>query len=318
MLKISNLSKQEILSLLEGSARLKADRHAQAHKWDSIMHRETMLMLFEKPSLRTRVSFETGLTDMGAHAIYYSIADSPLGVKETASDTAKVLSRYVSIIVARLKSRKMLYELAENASIPVINALDDFGHPCQIIADLLTIREHRPNLKWEDMKMAYFGDTQNNVTYDIMRAAAVLGFTLNVSGPKGKDYEIEASVLEECKELCAKSKGQVNWIHDPVEAVKGVHVVYTDSWMSYTIPKDQLEARQKVLMPYQVTTKLLSHAANDVIFMNCLPAARGMEQTAEVIDGPKSVVFDEAENRLHTHKAITLFLLGKLDKVLEN
>nr|AMQ24250.1 ornithine transcarbamylase 2 [Euglena gracilis] len=304
VLKISSFSAEQAGEILE----IAMDIKANPKKYRSSMEQKTLLMLFEKPSLRTRVSFETGMTQMGGHAIYYNISDSPLGKKETVSDTAKVVSRMVDAMIARVNDRKVVAELAANATIPIINALDDYAHPTQMFADMQTILEKKGRLK--GLNVAYFGDVENNVTYDLMRAAALMGFNLNVSGPN----EPEAEVLEEVAALSAKSGSTVKLVKDPKEAVKDVDVVYTDSWMSYGIPKEQLEARVNLFKPYQVTTELMALAKPDCIFMNCLPAARGMEQTAEVVDGPQSVVFDEAENRLHAHKAMLVWLLDAQPK----
>jgi len=305
VLKITSLTKAEIEAVLAKAHDLKANPEKYAHALD----RKTLLMLFQKPSLRTRVSFETGMCQMGGHAIFYSIADSPLGVKESFSDTGKVLSRMANIIMARVNKRTDVAQLAENSTIPVINALDDFAHPLQMLADMMAIQQHRKE-GLKGLKMAYCGDLHNNVTYDLMRTAAIMGYEMRVAGPTGEGFDIEPEVLEECEQLCKTSGGKVLVCKTAVEAVEGVDVVYADSWMSYGIPKDQAEMRCQKFMPFQITTELLSHAKPDVIFMNCLPAMRGYEQTAEVIDGPHSIVFDEAENRLHTCKALMLFLLN--------
>lgn len=306
ILKISDLSKDEICKIIKCAIDLKA----HPEKFEDRFHRETLLMLFEKPSLRTRVSFETGMTQMGGHAIFYSVADSPLGKKETFGDTGKVLSRFVNVVMARLNHREDVRQLAANSTIPIINALDDFAHPCQMLADLLTIIEKKG--KVEGLTMAYCGDLRNNVTYDLMRLASVMGYTINVAGPEGEGYDIEQEVLDECKELCAKSGGKVNiFTKNAMEACKGVDIIYCDSWMSYGIPAADAKSRIEKFMPFQVTKEVMDAAKPDAIFMNCLPAARGMEQTADVIDGPHSVVFDEAENRLHAQKALLLFLCGK-------
>jgi len=306
LLKFSDLTQEEVYRIIECAKLLKA--HPQA--FEDRMHRETLLMLFEKPSLRTRVSFETGMTQMGGHAIFYSVADSPLGKKETFGDTGKVLSRMVNVVMARLNKRSDVRQLAEASTIPIINALDDFAHPCQMLADLLTIIEKKKTVK--DLKMAYCGDLKNNVTYDLMRLASVMGFTLNIAGPSGEGYNPEPEVVEECKKLCEKSGGKVNIFSTcPEDACAGVDVVYCDSWMSYGIPTSELEERKAKFMPFQVNQAVMAKAKPDAVFMNCLPAARGMEQTAEVVDGPQSIVFDQAENRLHAQKALLLFLCGK-------
>jgi ornithine carbamoyltransferase len=286
------------------------DMKKNPSNYSTTLKGKTLLMLFEKPSLRTRVSFETGMTQLGGHGIFYSIADSPLGKKENISDTAKCAARYVDIIMARVKKREDLKGLAENSDVPVINALDDYAHPCQILGDMQAIIEKKGSL--DGIKLAYFGDCHNNVTYDLMRAAAMLGFEIMVACPEGAEYSPEQSVLDECAELSQKYGGKVTVTHDATEAAADADVIYTDSWMSYHIPKEEEEARVKVFQPYQVNSELMSKAKPDAIFMNCLPAMRGYEQTADVIDGSQSIVFDQAENRLHIQKAIMSFLLGKL------
>merc|ERR1712137_752307 len=207
-------------------------------------------------------------------------------------------------ITARVMSRKPLRALAQVSSIPVINALDDYGHPMQMCADLLTIIEKKGSL--EGITMAYFGDLENNVTYDLMRTAALMGYNLNMAGVG----TIEAKVWDEVNTLKAKTGSKVEVFKTAQEAVKGVNVIYCDSWMSYGIPKDEEDKRKEMFMPYQVNAELLKLAKPDCIFMNCLPAARGMEQTADVIDGPQSVVFDQAENPLHAQKSLLVFLMA--------
>jgi len=299
VLKISSFTSTQVEEILA----IAADIKANPRKYYSAMDHKTLLMLFEKPSLRTRVSFEAGMTQMGGHAIYYNISDSPLGKKETVSDTAKVVSRMVDAMIARVNDRHVVSELAAHATIPIINALDDYAHPTQMFADMQTILEKKGRLK--GLSVAYFGDIENNVTYDLMRAAALMGFNLNVAGPN----DPEAGVMEEIAALSAVSGSVVRIERDSRAAVAGVDVIYTDSWMSYGIPKEKLAERVAIFQPFQVTTELLALAKPDCIFMNCLPAARGMEQTAEVIDGPQSIVFDQAENRLHAHKALLVWLL---------
>jgi len=241
---------------------------------------------------------------LGGQAIFYSIADSPLGKKESIDDTGKVLSRMCQGITARVNSRKSVRSLALVSSVPVVNALDDYAHPMQMLADLLTVIEKK--ISWEGITMAYFGDLENNVTYDLMRLAAVMGYNLHLAG----QGEIEKGVWEECRKLQEASGAKVEQFPTAEAAMAGVDVVYCDSWMSYGIPKEEEEARKKFFMPYQVNEQLMKLAKPDAIFMNCLPAARGMEQTAEVIDGPQSVVFDQAENRLHAQKALLVYLMA--------
>jgi len=267
-------------------------------------------MLFEKPSLRTRISFETGMQQLGGHAIFYSIKDSPLGKKENISDTAKVASRFVNIIAARVFKRQDIWDLAKYADVPVINMLDDFAHPCQILGDFQTIKEKLGQL--ECMKLSYFGDAYNNVTYDLMRMAAMFGWNMDVACPNSPEYSPEQIVLDEIAKLSENTGANIRVVHDANEAARDADVIYTDSWMSYGIPKEQEEARKKAFMSYQVTTAIMKTAKSDAIFMNCLPAMREYEQTTDVIDGPQSIVFDQAENRLHIQKAIMLFLRDKV------
>jgi ornithine carbamoyltransferase len=305
LLKVSDFSKTECENIIAKAIRLKKNRFANS----AALKNKTLLMLFEKPSLRTRVSFETGMSQLGGHAIFYSIKDSPLGKKETVGDTAKTSSRFVEIIAARLNSRHDLRELARNSDVPVINMLDDFAHPCQILCDFQTIQEKKRGFK--GLKLSYFGDAHNNVTYDLMRMSALFGLKMDVACPEGAEYSPEAEILTEIEELSRKSKATIRIVHDAMEAARDSDVVYTDSWMSYGVQADKEEARKRAFMPYQVNSKIMAAAKKDAVFMNCLPAMRGYEQTADVIDGPQSIVFDQAENRLHIQKAIILFLLGK-------
>jgi len=305
LLKISDFSKEECLKVIQKGIEIKES----PNRFSKILEGETLLMLFEKPSLRTRISFETGMQQLGGHAIFYSIKDSPLGVKENISDTAKVASRFVNIIAARVFRRQDIWDLAKYADVPVINMLDDFAHPCQILGDFQTIKEKKGDLKTK--KMTYFGDAHNNVTYDLMRMCALLGWKMDVACPKDTIYSPEKIVLDEVAELSQNTDADVKVVHNAKDAAKDADIIYTDSWMSYGIPKEQDEERKQAFMPYQVTQSIMEIAKQDAIFMNCLPAMRGYEQTAEVIDGPQSIVFDEAENRLHIQKAIMLFLREK-------
>ncbi len=278
-------------------------------KYYDTMHRKVLVMIFEKPSLRTRVSFETGMCQMGGDAIYYDMSTSPLGSgKENIHDTIKVLSRYADIVMARLFSHANMEEMAKYASIPVINGLTNFSHPGQILADLQTVREHKGALK--GLTLAYLGDAFNNVTHSLLMGCTKVGMNIRVGCPEGKEYSPDASVLADAQVFGKESGAGVLVTHDAVEAVTGADVIYTDSWMSYHIPEAELAARVKVFQPYQVNAQLMARADQNAIFMNCLPAIRGYEQTAEVIDGPRSVVFDEAENRMHMHKALMVDLLN--------
>lgn len=304
LLSLEDLSRKELLGFIE----LAEDVKAHPEKYREAMKNRTLLMIFEKPSLRTRVSFETGMTQMGGHGIYYNTATSPLGKKETIEDMARVISRYVDIAMARLFSFEQTKKLAENASIPVIDALSDYSHPCQILGDLLTIKEKKGKL--DGLTLTYMGDSKNNVTYSLMYGCPIAGLNIKVGCPEKEEYKPANKVIETAQKLAEKHGTKLTVTHDPIEAVKNADVVYTDSWMSYHIPQEEKERRAKDLMPYQVNSELMKHAKQDAVFMNCLPAMRGMEQTKEVIDGLQSIVFDQAENRLHIQKAIILRLLG--------
>jgi len=305
LLKVSDFSKEDCENVITKAIEIKKN----PKKFCSALEGETLLMLFEKPSLRTRISFETGMQQLGGHAIFYSIKDSPLGKKENISDTVKVASRFVNIIAARVFKRQDIWDLAKFAEVPVINMLDDFAHPCQILGDFQTIKEKKNNL--EHLKLSYFGDAHNNVTYDLMRMCAIFGWKMDVACPNAPEYSPEQIVLEEISDLSKETGAEVKIIHDALEAARYADVIYTDSWMSYGIPQEKEQERKKVFMPFQVTSSVMKGAKSDAVFMNCLPAMREYEQTAEVIDGPQSIVFDQAENRLHIQKAILLFLREK-------
>ncbi|HAL91780.1 MAG TPA: ornithine carbamoyltransferase [Verrucomicrobia bacterium] len=281
---------------------------ANPEKYADTLCRKTLCMIFEKPSLRTRLSFEAGMNQMGGHAIYYDTSTSPFGAgKESIADTVRTMCRYVDIIMARLFKHEDLLEMARHTTVPIINALTNFSHPGQILADLQTIEEHKGRLA--GLKLAYFGDSFNNVTHSLLFACPKMGMHLSVACPAGKDYEPAANAFDAAQAAAAKNGVRIEVTHDAAAAARDADVVYTDSWMSYHIPKDKAGARVKIFGPYQVTAELMMLAKPDAIFLNCLPAMRGLEQTAEVIDGPQSVVFDQAENRMHMHKALMLILL---------
>ena len=293
--------------VLSTAAELKAHPEAFAER----AARKVLFMIFEKPSLRTRVSFETGIVRMGGHAINYDVTTSPLGAgKESLSDTIKVVSRYADLIVARLYKHSDLEEMIAHSGVPVINGLTNYTHPCQIVADLLTIREHKGGLKGRTL--CFLGDGNNNVTHSLLYGCAMTGMNIRVGCPAGEGYEPLPEVLEKAEALAQKSGSTLLVTHDPYEAAEGADVVYTDSWMSYHIDPAEMDERVNRFMPYQVTKKIMDVTDSESIFMNCLPAARGYEQTAEVIDGPKSVVFDQAENRLHGQNAVMLRLLSSV------
>jgi ornithine carbamoyltransferase len=305
-LEITDFTLQELEKVLRLARRIKA--HPEVYS--GAMTDLTLLMLFEQPSLRTRISFEVGMTQMGGHAIFYSIAHSSIGKKESMADSARAASRMVDLIMARLLRHANLEELARYSSVPVINALTERGHPCQIVADLMTIEEKIGPPR--GLKLAYLGDGNNNVTHSLLYGAALTGMDISVACPRGEEYEPQKRIVRRARELAKESGSKVEVLHDAGEAVRGADIVYTDSWMSYHIPPSQEAVRVKVFEPYRVTAEIMALAKKDAVFMNCLPAKRGYEQTAEVIDGPQSIVFDQAENRLHSQKAIMLHLTGRI------
>jgi len=310
-LSLKDFQKDELDFIIDQSIVIKdlmRDKPSEyATGYGRILEGKTLMMLFEKPSLRTRLSFETGMTQFGGHAIYYNIKDSPLGKKESIQDTAIVASRFVDMIMARLFKHSDIEEFTRYSKVPVINALTDFSHPCQIMGDFMTIIEKRGSLK--NLKLAYLGDSNNNVTHSLLYGCSIMGMNISVGCPGGSEYEPAPQVLEWATKKAKEHGCKVILTHDPVEAVKDSDIVYTDSWMSYHIDPSKEAERVKVFMPYQVNAKLMSHAKPYALFMNCLPAMRGYEQTAEVIDGPQSIVYDQAENRMHVQKGIILRLL---------
>lgn len=305
LISLRDWSADQIKRVLDLAAKIKGDPVAYKHA----MEQKTLLMIFEKPSLRTRLSFEAGMTQMGGHAIYYHTENSPMGSgKESISDSMKTASRFVDIIMARLYNHDDLIEMASHSTVPVINALTNDSHPCQILADLLSIQEKKGIL--ENLKIAYVGDGFNNVTHSLMTGATKLGLDIVVASPHGDQYMPSEEITNLCRSYANDSGGSVFVTNSAEDAVKGADVIYTDSWMSYHIPEDQKSDRIELFMPYQVNKDLLSLSNPDAIFMNCLPATRGCEQTADVIDGPQSIVFDQAENRLHAQKAVMLSLVN--------
>jgi ornithine carbamoyltransferase len=296
-LSISGLSGDEIYEIFDLTRELKEKtRKREKHH---LLEGYSLAMIFAKPSARTRISFETGIYQLGGMALYLSPQDIGIGAREAVKDVGRVLSRYNDLIMARLFAHSDIEELAEYSAVPVINGLTDYNHPCQIMADAFTILEHRGSL--EGMKLAYIGDG-NNVANSWINFASKVPFHLVIGGPQ--NYQPDARTLENAR---AAGLGKIELIHNPVEAVKGADVVYTDVWASMGQEKGA-EARKKIFMPYQLNSKLLSHAAKDVLLMHCLPAHRGEEITDEVIESANSIVFDEAENRMHVQKAIMVKL----------
>ena len=310
--KITSLTKEEIVAILQLATHIRS----QPHSYTQSLAHHTLLMLFSKPSLRTRLSFEAGMTQLGGHAIYYPLdANAPLGQKESIEDTAIVSSRYADLIMMRVQSRQTIADYAAHATVPVINALDDFAHPCQILADLLTLHQQHPQLSYDfsKLKLAYIGDIANNVTYDLMRVAALFGAEFRACGPiqLGDKFKPEQAVVEECQQIARQTGAKLTVTGDVSEAAAGANAIVTDTWHSYHLSKSESGERERVMSPYRVTEAVMRQGAPGCVFLHCLPAQRGVEVTAGVIDGEWSVVYDEAENRLHAQKALMLWLLGK-------
>lgn len=297
VLSITDLSREEIYELLESALDLKKKR--KAGEPTEFLKNKSLGMIFEKASTRTRVSFEVAMTDFGGHALYLNSRDIQIGRGETIEDTARILSGYLHGIMARVMSHETVKKLAEYSTIPVINALSDREHPCQILGDFMTIMEHKKKL--EGLKFAWVGDG-NNVCNSALLGSAIMGMEFVVACPKG--YEPKAEFLEKAKAL----GGKFTITDDPKAAAKDADVIYTDVWVSMGDEAEQ-EKRLKEFATFQVNTELLGVAKPDVIVMHCLPARRGLEITDEVMDGPNSVIFDEAENRLHAQKALILKLM---------
>ncbi len=304
LITLENISKEKILEILSLAQEIKKFPSNYKNKLD----RKTLLMIFAKPSLRTRLSFEVGMTQIGGHAIYYDIKDSPMGKKESIADTAKTASKYVDIIMARLFEHKDMEELASYSNVPVISGLDNEEHPCQILSDIFTLKEKFT--KFEGITITYLGDANNNVTHSLLYACSKVGINLIISCPNKKEYLPNNTIFEKAKRFTVRSIIKIET--NPYEAVKNADLVYTDSWMSYHIPDEEKEKRILILKPYQVNKELMKKANKNAYFMHCLPALRGYEVTADVIDGKQSIVFEQAENRLHVQKAIILKLLGKI------
>jgi ornithine carbamoyltransferase len=296
-----HLTKEEIEQILKTSELLKFQllRGEEHH----LLKGKTLAMIFEKPSTRTRVSFEVGMWQLGGYALYLSAGDLQLGRGETIADTAQTLSRYVNGIMARVFAHQTILDLVKYSRVPVINGLSDFTHPCQGLADLFTIYEKKGPLT--GLKLAYIGDG-NNVAHSLLYGCSKVGMDITLACPKG--YEPDPNVVSKAKEEGKRSGGEVKVTKDPKEAVSEADIIYTDVWASMGKEKEH-EKRVKIFKPYQVNTKLVKEAKEDYIFMHCLPAHRGEEVTDEVADSNNSVIFDQAENRLHTQKALMALMM---------
>jgi len=301
-LTVTDIGREGFLSLLSEAEALKR-RSRLTMRRDAPLEGRLLGLLFQKPSTRTRVSFEVAVERLGGRALYLGWSDLQLGRGETVADTARVLSRYLDAIAARVFAHSTLEELARFASIPVINALSDSFHPCQALADMLTIKTHKGGL--DGVRLAWVGDG-NNVCHSLMLSAGLLGLRMRIATPEG--YEPDKAVVERARMLCADYGGEVTLTTDPKEAVADADVVYTDVWVSMGQEKET-QKRREVFAPYQVNAALMELADKDAIFMHCLPAHRGEEVTDEVIDGRWSVVWEQAENRMWTQMALLLALL---------
>jgi len=299
LISIADLTRKEILQLLDLALELKEKRGK--HQAQTPLVGRSLAMIFEKSSTRTRVSFEVAMTELGGHALYLNSADLQLGRSETVCDTAMVLSRYVHAISARVYSHETVCELAKCADIPVINALSDAEHPCQLLADLLTIRERKGD--FHGLHVAWIGDG-NNVCNSLILASAITGMRLSVACPVG--YEPDQSVVGRAREL----GGDVVVTHDPSVAASGADVFYTDVWVSMGDENEEQE-RLRDFDGFQINDDLLNHAKHDCIVLHCLPAHRGQEITGEVLYGAHSAVLDQAENRLHVQKALLVMLMAE-------
>ena len=295
LLRISDLDARQLYVLLDLAAEMKAAPHG----WETALHGDTVAMFFEKPSTRTRVSFAAACQHLGALPLGLRPDELQLGRGEPISDTARVLSGYSSAIVVRTFAQALLDEMAAFADKPVINALTDDHHPCQALADLLTIRERFGSL--QGIRVAYLGDG-NNVAHSLMEAAALAGMHVVVGTPAG--FEPDPAITDKAAATALAHGGSISVVHDPAEAVAGANAVYTDVWVSMGDDEASRAKRAAVMAAYQVDTELMRHADREAIFLHCLPAHRGEEVAAEVIDGPASVVFRQAENRLWTEEAV--------------
>jgi ornithine carbamoyltransferase len=301
-LRDDDLSQAEQLEILDLAVELKRDRYSVT----PLAGPQTVAVIFDKSSTRTRVSFAVGIADLGGSPLIISTANSQLGGKETPSDTARVLERMVSAIVWRTYAQSGLEEMALGTTVPVINALSDDFHPCQLLADLLTIREHRGTLA--GLTVTFLGDGASNMAQSYLLAGAVAGMHVRVASPL--EYAPDVAVVSDARALAEASGGSISLFTDPAQSVAGADVVVTDTWVSMG-KEDEKAERIATFGAYRVDSELMALAADDALFLHCLPADRGYEVTAEVIDGAQSVIWDEAENRLHAQKALMVWLLER-------
>ena len=298
-LKDDDITPSEQAQIIDSAIKLKADRFSER----PFAGPQTVAVIFDKTSTRTRVSFAVGIAELGGIPLIIDSGVSQLGKKESVADTARVLERQVAQIIWRTYSQAGLDEMAANSSVPVINALSDSWHPCQLLADLMTIKECFG--KTEGLKLAYVGDANNNMANSYLVACAMAGMDVSIAAPEG--YGPDSAVLDRAREIAAIQGGKISSSNDPVEAVAGAQVVVTDTWVSMGM-EDQAQERALVFQAFTVDSALMSGAEKDAIFLHCLPAYRGFEVSADVIDGSQSRVWQEAENRLHAQKALMVWL----------
>ena len=301
LVSIDDLSTEEVKQILTNAELLKIKHYANDKT--PVLSGKVLGMIFQKPSLRTRVSFESGMIQLGGQAIYLGPDDIKLGQRETTKDIAKVLSRYVHGIMARTFSHQVILDLAQYATVPVINGLSDLLHPCQALGDLLTIQEKKGNLS--NLKLAFIGDG-NNVFNSLAFAAVKVGMDITIAAPEG--YEPQAEIIEKAQKDAKKTNSKISITNDPYEAVKDADVIYTDVWTSMGFEEEK-EIRKNAFQPFQVNQKLVNQAKEEAIILHCLPAHRGEEITDEVIDSSQSVVIDQAENRMHAQNAMLSLLM---------
>jgi ornithine carbamoyltransferase len=302
LLSISDLTGEDIMSLITETADMKATA-----RWSSLLDRKILALLFEKPSLRTRVSFEVAMKQLGGHTIYLSPAEVGLGKRESVADVARVLSRYVAVIGARTFAHETVADLARYSSVPVINALSDLEHPCQALADLLTIYEQKGYLK--GVTLAYIGDG-NNVAHSLMLACALVGVNVRIASPAG--YTVQDSVLKLAQEYAADSGAEIFCTREPGLAAQRAEVLYTDVWTSMG-QESEAEERRRAFAGYQINQDLVARARENAIIMHDLPAHYGEEITEDVANSPQSVIFDQAENKMHILKTLLARMLGGLE-----
>ncbi len=301
-LHVADFSPAELQSMLDLAIELKKEYFAGGNR--PLLQGKTLAMIFQKPSLRTRVSFDMAMRHLGGDALYLSPAEIGLGKRESIADVARVVSGYVEAIMARVFDHEHVLELARWADVPVINGLSDYNHPCQAMADALTIQEEFGTLK--GVNVTYVGDG-NNVAVSLMHVCAKLGANFTIASPEG--YDLPAAAVEVAREFARESGSQLAFLRDPHQAVAGAQVIYTDTWTSMG-QEEEAKKREAVFPPYQVNASLVAEADKDAIVMHCLPAHRGQEITDEVADGPHSRLFPQAHNRLHAQKAVLARLFG--------